>query len=353
MGFSLGSLSATSQLPRTANLVSDALNTDHLFEHWWYFRVAGDTRETALRDVGGTSRSGASNGTHLDIDFADLEARGLLKASYDADIYSTGPASGVLVSRLTLQNISANPQTVNVFAYLDADLAGTGGNDFAIGDNSRQIVTDSSGIRLEFRANGADFGQIALYPSLRSLLSDANVTTLTGVNTPINNGDYTGAFQWQDRALLPGESATFSTLIAIDTAANCPPVVRAYGYGSNNSIEIYTDTLMLQDNAGPRSIAIRLRNAPANALTGLLSNTTTAPGVPFLGTLVWVDLLAPAQFPLLNTNANGEAAYTFTIPPSPYLCGLVVHHQYFVEDLQSTSGMAQYTGALTTIVGKL
>lgn len=353
MRYSLGAPSATSHDPRAANLVADALGIDHLFEHWWYFRIDGDSRETSLRSIGPV-RSGTTNGaTHLDLDFDDLEQRGLLKARLDGDLYSAGPASGVVTLRLSLQNISNGPVTFDVFSYVDIDLAGTASNDYAIGDNRSQVVTDVTGVRIEHRAVGADVGQIGVYPALRNLLTNASVTNLTGVNTPINNGDFTGAFQWRSRTLGAGEWASFSTLLAVDTAANRPPEAAAYGIGSSTSLEIHTDGLLLQNNAVPRSVDVLLRSGPPNELIGLLSNFLPLPGLPFLGATIWVDLNPPAQFPIRHSDGNGEARYTFAIPPSPYLTGIPVYHQFFVSNLLAPNGLADFTAALSMTVGKL
>ena len=66
LGFTTGALSATSQTPRSLDLLGDPLQVDHGFEHWWYFRIAGDAAETSLRDIGGVVSNTSANGEHGD-----------------------------------------------------------------------------------------------------------------------------------------------------------------------------------------------------------------------------------------------------------------------------------------------
>jgi hypothetical protein len=334
----------------TFDLRADAIAADHGFQHWWFYRLAGDTQEFALK---GPATGGVPpHLTHADRDFADVDARGLLRANVDMDIYSAGPASGVLTSRVTFTNLSAVPQTLDLFCYTDLDVAGTSGNDAATGNGQQHVVTDLTGVRIEIRAAGADRSQVGTYPTVRDLLTDAVLDDLDNTLPPFS-GDYTGAFQWQARTLQPGEQRSWTVVFAIDTAANRVPEVEHYGSGSSLQPEIFTDTLPLQDNANVRQMGIYLKNALPNAPFGLLSNTTAAPGIPFLNMVLWVDPNPPMQFPIGTTTATGDALFVFVIPPSPYLTGFPIYHQYFYADNSAANGVGQWTTAIMTKVGRL
>lgn len=350
--FATTDASATALTPRAFDLRGDALGTDHGFEHWWYFRLAGDAAETPLRSAGGVSGAVAPFNTHLDRDFDNLESRGLLRASHDVDVYAAGPSSGVAISRVTFQNISAAPLTLDVFAYTDIDLAGTYANDVVTGDGSHHVITDLSGIRVELRAIGNDKSDVLAYPAIRNALANTAVDDLTDALPPFM-GDYAGAFQWQNRTLQPRELRTFTLVMAIDTSANFPPLVQHYGHGSGLGAQIFTDTLPLQDNSQVRQIGIHLTGAPANAPVGMLTNTSPASGVPFLGFDMFVDPNPPAQFPLAITTANGRMSYVFLIPVSPYLTGYPLYHQFFFADPTAPNGVGGSTGGLLTRVGRL
>lgn len=352
MTMTTGALSATSHSPRAFALRADALATDHGFEHWWYYRVAGDTRESALRDLGPVSGGVPPFLSHADRDFGDLDSRGLLRANVDYDTYDSGPSSGVLTGRITFTNISAAPVTFDAFCYTDLDLAASFGNDVVTGNGQHHSITDITGISIDIRADGADHSDVDVYPNVRSQLTDTAVGDLAD-HLPPFSGDYTGAFQWSNRTLQPGEQRSFTVVFAIDTAALQVPAVEHYGVGSTLTSEIYTDTLPLQDNANLRQIGIHLKGAPAFAPVGLLSNTQSAPGLSFSGLLLWVDPSSPAQFPIGLTNATGDTSVVLLIPPSPYLTGFPIFHQYFFMDNTAPNGASIGTTALMTRVGKL
>src|SRR5690606_33430942 len=161
-----------------------------------------------------------------------LDARGLLKASVDMDIYSAGSASGVVISRLTLMNISNAPLTVDAFGYTDLDVAGTSGNDSCTGTTDRHYVTDPSGVQIELRGINAMASDVLAYPVIRTALTDTAVDNLSNALPPFT-GDYTGAFQWM-ATLQPFEQRTFTIVMAVDTVAAMPPVVEHYGAGNGS-----------------------------------------------------------------------------------------------------------------------
>ena len=348
--YQTGVLSTSAETPRRMDLRTDALAFNHGYEQWWHFRVGGDTREFALKNVGPVSEGVTTGNTHIDRDFEDVDGRGLLKARIDVDCYDAGPSSGVVMNRLTLVNLTAAPITVDLFHYVDLDLTATAGDDQVSGSIGSHRVTDLSGISVEIRAQGADASEVAAYPALRNLLTDTAVDNLTSPSFPFS-GDYTGMFQWSARTLQPGEWRTFTVLFAADTVATCPPSVESYGAGSSPTPEIFTDTVPVQEIGGLRSIDVKLKNAVPNAPVGLLSNYFSAPGIAFLGVLIWVDALnGMPQFPIGVTSVTGEAFYTYYVPPSPYLCGFPLYHQYFYLDPMEP--VAAFTGGLLTQVGK-
>lgn len=345
-----GALSAASEAPRAMLYRTDGLGTNHGFEQWWHFRIAGDTREFAFKNIGPVTEGVTTGNTHIDRDFEDVDGRGLLRARMDVDCYDAGPASGVVMNRLTLVNVTAAPITVDLFHYVDIDLAGSSGDDQVSGSTGSHRITDLSGTSVEVRAQGADASEVAAYPALRNRLTDAALDNLTTPSLPFS-GDYTGLFQWSSRTLQPGEWRTFTVLFAADTVATCPPSVENYGAGSSATPEIYVETVPVQETAGLRSIDVKLKNAEPNSPVGLLSNYFSAPGVSYLGVLIWVDALnGMPQFPIGVTSPTGEAFYTYFVPPGPYLCGFPLFHQFFYLDPQEP--IAGFTGGLLTQVGK-
>ncbi|MFK7740009.1 MAG: hypothetical protein AB8H80_06760 [Planctomycetota bacterium] len=352
LGFTTADPSATSQLPRSMDLVADALQVDQGFEHWWYFRVAGDTMETALRDVGGLASSVSASGEHGDRDFADVDGRGLLKASLDFDAFSAGPASGLVISRLTVMNTSPSALTVDLFAYTDVDVAGSAGDDSCIGSGDSHLISDASGVQIEVRGVGADGSDVLAYPALRNQLSDTAVDDLSNALPPFA-GDYTGAFQWQ-RTLQPFEQRTFTVLIAVDTPAIAPPAVEHYGAGNGSQFEIFADEMPLQDLVQPRSFGVRMKGALPGAEYRIVTGLDSWTPLPFIpGIELWVN--PPSIIGVYGglTDANGEAAEVFGLPTTAYLTGISVYHQCFYVDAAAPNGFAFSTPGMRTTVGKL
>ncbi len=346
-----GALSATAQTPRSLALRADALAVDHGGEHWWYYRVAGDTSESSLRNVGGVTEGIV--GEHVDRDFTDVDARGLLKASIDMDVYDAGPASGVLISRATFMNRSNAPVTIDVFCYTDLDIADTFGDDVCTGTASSHFVSDPSGVQIEVRALGSDRSAVGAFPTLRDLLTNAALDDLPQQLPPFS-GDYTGAFQWQNRTLQPFEQRTFIVALAVDNAATALPIVEHYGAGNGNSFEIHTVTLPLQDQTQSRVMACQMKGA----LPGVEHRTIVGldPWVPqpFIpGLDFWV---LPASIVAVYgglTSTSGEAMELFVIPPGPYLAGFDAYFQVFSVDAAAPNGYAYFSPGMHMRIGKL
>lgn len=341
-----------SSTPRAMDLVSDALAIDQAFEHWWYFRVDGDSRETPLRSVGGFNEEVAPSGTHGDRDFDDLQARGLLKASHDLDTYSAGPASGVVISRLTVMNTSNGPLDIDIFGYTDVDIAGSFGNDVATGTLDSHFVTDPTGIQIEVRGIDADASEIGAYPTIRNDLADNNVDDLSNSAPPFS-GDYTGAFQWT-QTLDPFEERTFTIVIAVDTAAVAVPVVANYGAGNGDTFQIHATELPLQDLTQARIFNVRAKNALPNVPYRVITGLTPMAPYPFIpGIDLWVEPLSIVAVWDGLTTATGDIEQPFLIPPTAYLTGIAIYHQAFYVDVAAPNGFAFSTTALETRIGKL
>lgn len=347
-----GGLSALSNTPRLFDLKADALLVDHGYEHSWYFRIAGDTSESTFRNVGGV-QTGGFGPTHGDREFANAENRGQLRVSMDYDVYSSGPASGVFISRCTVMNISNAPLTIDMFAYADLDIAGSSGNDTCFGTNSSHFVSDPSGVQVEVRAIGNDLSQFGAYPSIRNQLLDSAVTTLAG-NPPSFGGDYTGAFQWTGRTLQPFEQRSFLLAFAVDTAAVALPLVEHYGAGNGDDVQIHTQFLPLQDNSTTRNFAIQLKGAQPNVEYRIAIGQAPWTPSPFIpGIDLWID-----PFQLVGiyggfTNGTGDSFELFFIPPSPYLTGFSIFGQVFAVDPAAPNGFASFSAGMRMRVGKL
>ena len=352
MNVAIGAVPATAQAPTSLGLRSDALAINHGFEQGWFYRVVGDTREFALRTVGGMTEGLVGN-DHGNRDFANIDSRGLLKASIDYDTYDAGPASGVVLNRLVLMNRSNAPVTVDVFCYTDLDIAATSGNDVCTGTVNSHYVTDGSGVQIEVRALGNDLTAVAAYPAVRNLLTNAAVDNLNPGFAPFS-GDYTGAFQWQNRTLQPFEQRTFTVALCVDTAAAALPLVEHYGIGNGSSFEIHTDTLPLQDNTQLRIIKSQMKGAlPSVEQRTVLGLDPWVPQPYIPGLDLWVLPASIIGVFGFMTSPAGTAEEVFAIPPSPYFNGINVYFQVFTVDALAPNGYAYFSPGMRFRIGKL
>lgn len=186
---------------------------DMAFESWWFFRVQGDTSETAFGDtpdfeeyVGSVSR----------LEFDDPGGAGLFSAILEAEVIDTGANTGNLFQNLRIWNNSASDLTIDIFHYSDFDLAGTFGNDTAVltsGAGDIQIDVSDSVLAesASFIGYGADAFEVGTYSTLLQDLTNGTQTDLDGSGLPFGTGDFTGAFQWSSVVIGAGGVADFLT----------------------------------------------------------------------------------------------------------------------------------------------
>ncbi len=323
---------------------------DHLYQHGWYYLVEGDARARPLRNDGTASRM--QNGTRLEVTWADVEGRGLLRAELVIDVFRTGPTAGAVVARLTMINRTAMPLRVSVFHYADVDVCGSG-LDSATGSGSEHVITDPCGTVVRHRAVQPDRSDIGGYNGQNlGLASGAGIVDLANRLPPFGSGDYTGAFQWRLRTLPPGERATFTGWLTCNEPLTRPPLVEHYGPGAGGTfggpaIEAIGPPLV--DPAASRAFAVQMRHGAPWSLAAVLANLAPA-RVPFYALTMLVD---PNGLVTLFhvSDGNGDATQYFALPPNPALAGLALYAQWLVLDVNGPGGVASHTAAVRLQVG--
>lgn len=169
--------------------VGGAGNPNHMYQNWWWFRVQGDSNETAFNNASNWSYSG--NTARLEFSTASFDA------VIQYTVTSIRNGLGVLTTTATVFNTSADPLTLNLFNYADLDMNGTAGNDSA-DLNGVNIIRVTDGGNTGWRANyeGTDAYQVASFAGIRGILNDPNADDLNNTGLPYGPGDWTGAFQW-------------------------------------------------------------------------------------------------------------------------------------------------------------
>lgn len=140
---------------------------------------------------------------------------------------------------LTLTNNSAGALTLDVIQYADIEVGGTAINDQAAlvapADPSWIRMTDVGfpGAFQDHRAAAPSGYRVAAYSALCQALNNAADDDLLNTGLPFGPGDYTGAFEWRDQVLAPGQSRIFNTAIGIGAPA-LPGVLFSDGFESGD-----------------------------------------------------------------------------------------------------------------------
>lgn len=185
---------------------SSNTNTDHLFQSWWWFRVAGDARETTFS--GASSWSWVGNVGRLTYNYPNF------RAVIQFVVTGVEPGLGFVTQTCTIFNTTNQPITIDLFNYQDLDMNQSSGDDSATqsGANVISVTDGGSGWRAEYE--GTNAFQVASYDSLRAILTDMNSDNLNGTGLPFGPGDWTGGYQWSF-TLMPRTAATASATVTI------------------------------------------------------------------------------------------------------------------------------------------
>ncbi len=194
--------------------------SDVLFQNWWWYRSAGDTREFALSNQTANQTNLAGNSATLRYNEpigGSSTDRLIFELTYTLNQIS--PTQAAVTINWSIFNQSNVQQPVSFFAYADSDV-GTSASD----DNGTYVpgsgintyrndntVTDTANfftMSADLRTN--DRWQIGAFSgtdvtSPRAALTNALVSNLTNNDTIGAAGDNAGAMQW-DLTIPAGQS---------------------------------------------------------------------------------------------------------------------------------------------------
>lgn len=183
-------------------------NPDHVQSAWWWFRLAGDSRETAFSNASSASYSGAQG--RVNYSYASFDAAMIWRVT------GFGNGRGLLTQTLTIRNTSTEAITIQLFNYNDLAVAGTDGNDTATQIASNTIrVDDTANTGWKVAYEGTDvFDVTGGAVDVLGLLTDASADVLGNRGLPVGGGAFKAAYQWSI-TLNPNEAATASSTLTI------------------------------------------------------------------------------------------------------------------------------------------
>jgi hypothetical protein len=323
---------------------------DVLVEQWWHYRVHGDTDETALRDDGNLSQR--YSGRHADLNWPDVDGRGLFRAHLGYDVFSTGPVSARVYSRLTVFNLTRQPLRISLYHYSDVGPCGTG-PESAFGDRYAHGVSAAcSGSVVAVEHHFPDRYQIEDRDDGECGILDPGPALLSQSGLPFASGDCTGAAQW-DLVIPVGEQFTVWTSIW-HNPGGCPsPQVENYGFGrpGTRGIPRITSTLPVMGQVATVTVSNALPNTPAVLVFGF--GRVEIP----IGPLTLQVLAGPRGIDfdsfVITTDGSGGQNLRIALPASDEYCARPVNWQCFFLDGGAPGGFPfSQTDGLEWVMGR-
>lgn len=199
---------------------------DNLWATWWYFRVNGDTQEYKFP----APDNAIYSGNVATLTWNDVGGLGLFSAGLVHNLNDPVANSATLVNTMTLTDLSGNSNDIEIFHYIDFDLADFNNDEALLTQANNYIsLVDNVTPNLvnvgELRAGGNVSFIVRAYsddPNIRGLLNDTLVDDLDNTGLPFGPGDFTGAFQWSISLAANGYSSVESTFAIGATAAPIP-----------------------------------------------------------------------------------------------------------------------------------
>lgn len=322
-----------------------ANGTDTSYQHWYYYCVAGDASACALNSAG-SQLTQTYVGDTATLKWANADGRGLAVV-WVITLAPISGTSGAALSHIAFTNNTGSPIRLNVYGYLDIDLQNTFANDNARGrvtgaGDMVHDLTDGGGGADTFSvyADQPDLDEVSVFAGTRNkILAQGGGCPVLGpafaaAGGAFGPGDYTGAFQWQNRPLNPGETLDVWMVLMHNHATfiPCVPPASSVGYcpptlGTNGAARLSSPLLPVM----PMSGALQVSNGLANA-AGVMNFGFTQACVNILGINV---AMSPITFGVpLGLDANGRACLVVPLDSVTNLsvCGTHAYIQYLFLD---------------------
>lgn len=327
---------------------------DHLYQATWCYRIAGDSQEYAFNS---SAAQGATSSTYLGNrvvhTWANVDNRSIA-AMRDIRVYSTGATSGVCIEKMTVTNNTGGAIQLNLFAYADFDQCGATSNSAVANptpDRVQVTGTTCSGSTQVF-APGADNYEVTAFATVRGKLLNLTVDDLNNTGLPFGPGDFTGAWQWQNRTVNAGASFTAYFIMSVDAIhSGCmrPAGSQTYGAGkagTNGVPSFDTGVLPLLGSVANLTINNGVSGAaPFMILGGAATNLPFPP----IGTIL-VDLTGAAMFNGAPFDGTNKSVTPIPVPNGLNLCGANIFIQAFIGDA-GAAGFVSHTDGMTWTLG--
>lgn len=208
-----------------ASGTGSTVTADYLFQNWWWYRSAGDTREYALSNQSFGAQLGANSAflRYVEPIGGSGTANGSLTFEFTYTLNQLSPDQAAVTINWSITNNTQTTQPVSFFAYADSDMSftsisddngaylpGSGvntyRNDNSLTDTAR-FFTMSADLRLndEWRVGPWSTSATNTTSPLALLGANTTVNNMGNVDTAAGPADNSAAFQW-NLSIPAGES---------------------------------------------------------------------------------------------------------------------------------------------------
>ncbi|MFO0956633.1 MAG: hypothetical protein U0800_04090 [Isosphaeraceae bacterium] len=198
-------------------------NPNQAFQSWWWYRLAGDTRESAFHAANPVwTVNGAGNEAT-----ATFTISPTLTGTMTWTLLGLGLGKLQLDSTMTIRNTGTQAATVDLFHYLDLDLGGTRDDDSGAytprsGGTIPVITVTDPGWTADYIGDSAGFlgYRNAAFSTIRTQLTNNAVDNFNSTAANFGPGDWTGGYQWSKTIDAGATSRTRATVLLVPEPAS-------------------------------------------------------------------------------------------------------------------------------------
>jgi hypothetical protein len=233
---------APTSIQGSANFFTSNIASDFNFRYAFAYRQTGDTREYAVSaTTGATFSSTADSWTGVIPRNVLNTGPNTLEFTVDHRIVDLDAVNPLLVTRVTVRNLTVDARGVVLFHYSDFDVPGPAGG--GPGDSIVSNLVNATGITTRQREGGelGSFAETIAFgaerfrhgPLYATLFSNTVIDNLDNTTPlPTATGDFGMGMQWAERTLQGGESTTYTVMTSLNAPVPEPATLIALGLGA-------------------------------------------------------------------------------------------------------------------------